>query len=124
MRLLRGYAATRRLLDGGLHAAHGLTVVGFEALFLLSRAPERAMRRVDLAEALGLTPSGVTRRLDGLERDGSCIEDARVMYAVLTDDGAAKLERASCSHVGSARALLEERYTAEELEAPAELLPA
>ena len=43
---------------------------------------------------------------------------------MLTDDGAAKLERASCSHVGSARALLEERYTAEELEAPAELLPA
>jgi DNA-binding MarR family transcriptional regulator len=127
VRLLRGHAATRRLLDGELQGAHGLTVVGFEALLLLSRARERAMRRVDLAEALGLTPSGVTRLLEGLERDGlvakaSCTHDARVTYAVLTDAGAAKLERASCSHVGSVRALFEERYTADELETLSELL--
>jgi DNA-binding MarR family transcriptional regulator len=127
VRLLRGHAATRRSLDAELQAAHGLTVVGFEALLLLSRAPERALRRVDLAEALGLTPSGVTRLLDGLERDGlvtkaSCTHDARVTYAVLTDAGAERLERASCSHVGSVRALFEERYTAAELETLAELL--
>jgi len=85
------------------------------------------MRRVDLAQGLGLTASGVTRLLDGLERDGlvakrTCSEDARVSYAELTDTGLARLERASCSHSGSVRTLFENRYTAEELETLAELL--
>ena len=85
------------------------------------------MRRIDLARALGLTASGVTRLLDGLERAGlvekrTCSEDARVTYAVLSDAGAERLESASCSHVGSVRALFEERYTEEEIETLAELL--
>jgi len=127
MGLLRAHAATRRTLDAELQAAHGLTVVGFEALLLLSQAEQRALRRVDLARGLGLTPSGVTRLLDGLEREGlvakrTCEVDARVTYAVLTDAGLERLERASCSHVGSVRALFEERYSAEELETLAELL--
>jgi DNA-binding MarR family transcriptional regulator len=126
-RLLRGQAAARRTLDAGLQAAHGLTVVGYEALLLLSEAPEQAMRRVDLARGLGLSASGVTRLLDGLEREGlvskaTCSEDARVTYAVLTEAGAERLALASCSHVGSVRALFEERYTDEELETLASLL--
>jgi DNA-binding MarR family transcriptional regulator len=126
-RLLRGQAATRRTLDAELQREHGLTVVGFEALLLLSQAREQALRRVDLAEGLGLTPSGVTRLLDGLERDGlvakrTCELDARVTYAVLTEAGRERLERASCSHVGSVRALFEERFTPDELETLAELL--
>ena len=85
------------------------------------------MRRIDLARGLGLTASGVTRLLDGLERDGlvekrTCSSDARVTYAALTAAGAQRLEQASCSHVGSVRALFEERYTEEELETLATLL--
>jgi DNA-binding MarR family transcriptional regulator len=118
--LLRAHGATRRRLDAELQGSHGVTVVGYEALLLLSRAEQNAMRRVDLAEGLGLTPSGVTRLLDGLEHDGlvakqSCSEDARVTYAVLTDKGADLLEQASCSHGGAVRELFEERYTPEEL---------
>jgi DNA-binding MarR family transcriptional regulator len=127
IRLVRGQAAARRTLESQLQAAHGLTVVGYEALLLLSTAEEQAMRRVDLARGLGLTPSGVTRLLDGLERDGlvakrTCDADARVTYAVLSEAGAERLERASCSHVGSVRALFEERYSDEELETLASLL--
>jgi DNA-binding MarR family transcriptional regulator len=124
---LRGHAAARRALDAELQATHGLTAVGYEALLLLSRADENALRRVDLAQGLGLTPSGVTRLLDGLEREGlvakrTCSSDARVTYAVLTDAGADRLERASCSHEGSVRALFEGRYEPEELEKLSELL--
>lgn len=127
MGLLRGQAAARRTVEAGLQTEHGLTVVGYEALLLLSEAQERAMRRIDLARGLGLTASGVTRLLDGLEREGlvekrTCSVDARVSYAALTDAGAERLERASCSHVGSVRALFEERYSEEELETLAELL--
>jgi DNA-binding MarR family transcriptional regulator len=126
-RLLRGHAAARRRLEASLQAAHGLTVVAYEALLLLSEADERALRRVDLARGLGLTASGITRLLDGLEREGlvakrTCDSDARVTYAVLTDAGAERLELASCSHVGSVRALFEEKYTDEELETLSDLL--
>jgi DNA-binding MarR family transcriptional regulator len=108
-------------MSAELVADHGLTINDYEALFHLSRADNSAMRRVDLAEQLLLTPSGVTRLLDGLERagwvtKGSCSTDARVTYAVLTEEGRAKLERASRSHVLQIRALFEERFSAEELE--------
>jgi DNA-binding MarR family transcriptional regulator len=127
VRLLRGHAAARRTLDASLQADHALTVTGYEALLLLSAAGEHRLRRVDLAEGLGLTASGVTRLLEGLEADGlvakeTCPSDLRVTYAVLTDAGRTRLEAASCSHVRSVRALFEERYTPEELQMLASLL--
>jgi DNA-binding MarR family transcriptional regulator len=127
VRLLRGHAAARRTLDASLQADHGLTVTAYEAMLLLSAAGENRLRRVDLAEGLALTASGVTRLLDGLESEGlvakeSCPSDLRATYAVLTDAGRARLESASCSHVRSVRALFEERYTPEELETLAALL--
>ena len=67
VRLLRGHAAARRSLSTELQTGHGLTVNDYEALLLLSRAEANCMRRVDLAEGLQLTASGVTRLLDGLE---------------------------------------------------------
>ena len=127
MRLLRGYVSATRRLSAELDAEHGLTINDYEALLHLARAPENALRRVDLANSLLLTPSGVTRLLDGLERDGlvckrTCDSDARVTYAVLTEAGRAKLDEASTSHVAAVRALFEERFTADELVALAELL--
>ena len=85
------------------------------------------MRRVDLADQLILTASGVTRLLDGLERDGfvdraNCATDRRVTYAVLTDDGHRKLQEASRTHVADLRTFFETRYSSEELEQLATLL--
>src|SRR5256885_2505671 len=64
IRLLRAHAATTRAFSAELYAEHGLTINGFEALLHLSRAEDRRLRRVDLAESLLLTASGVTRLLD------------------------------------------------------------
>jgi DNA-binding MarR family transcriptional regulator len=126
-RLLRAHAATTRRLSADLQAEHGLTINDYEALLLLSQAEDRRMKRVDLARSLVLTPSGVTRLLEGLEGAGlveraSCDADLRVTYAQLTDAGSARLEAASCSHVGSIRTLLEESLTADEIDALAEML--
>jgi DNA-binding MarR family transcriptional regulator len=126
-RILRTHAALTRELSTQLFNEHGLTINDYEALLHLSHAEQNAMRRVDLAEQLVLTPSGVTRLLDGLERTGcvkkaACESDARVTYAVLTEKGRAKLEQASRSHVAQVRALFEERFTPEELETLASLL--
>jgi len=78
------------------------------------------MRRVDLADQVLLSASGVTRLLDGLERQGlveraSCSTDRRVVYAVLTDTGLDRLRNAAESHFGEVDAVFGARFDAEEL---------
>jgi DNA-binding MarR family transcriptional regulator len=126
-RLLRGQAGLARELSASLQAEHGLTINDYEALLLLARADENALRRIDLGGKLVLTASGVTRLLDGLEQAGlvakrSCDSDARVTYAVLTEAGRAKLDAAARTHVEQVKSLLEQHYTCAELETLAELL--
>jgi DNA-binding MarR family transcriptional regulator len=126
-RLLRVHAATSRWLSASLQAEHGLSINDFEALELLARAEGRRLKRVDLARSLALTPSGVTRLLEGLEEAGlvaraACPADLRVTYAELTDAGAERLEAASCAHVGAIRAVLEEHLSDEEIAELAGLL--
>lgn len=127
VRLLRGHAAMRRSLSVQLQADHGLTINEYEALLLLSHAEGNRMRRVDLADGLQLTASGVTRLLDGLRERGlvdkdTCAGDARVTYAVLVDSGHTKLGEAACSHVRAIRTLFEERYSEDEIESLVALL--
>jgi DNA-binding MarR family transcriptional regulator len=121
VRLVRGHSAVTRALNAQLVADHGLTINDYEALLHLARAEERRMRRVDLAERLILTASGVTRLLDGLEDAGyvdraACASDRRVTYAVLTQAGVAKLREASKTHVADIREIFETRFNAEELD--------
>jgi DNA-binding MarR family transcriptional regulator len=85
------------------------------------------MRRVDLANSLLLTAGGVTRMLDGLERDGlvareQCSADRRVSYAVLTKAGRDKLREASKSHTRQIRELFGAQYDDDELTQLAALL--
>lgn len=127
VRLLRGHAATTRALSAELQADFGLTINDYEALLRLARAEDGRMRRIDLANELLLTASGVTRLLDGLERAGyvrkaSCASDARVTYAELTAAGRRRFEEASRAHVAAIRRLFGERYDEEELAILARLL--
>jgi DNA-binding MarR family transcriptional regulator len=115
------------VLSADLVREHGLTINDYEALLRLSRADDRRLKRVELAGSLLLTPSGVTRLLDGLERagyveKGSCDSDARVTYAVLTDAGHEKLAEASTSHIAQIRAFFEQRFEDDELAKLADLL--
>jgi DNA-binding MarR family transcriptional regulator len=124
---LRGHAALTRTLNTQLVAEHELTIHDYEVLLRLSRAPDRRLKRVELSRSLLLTPSGITRLLDGLEAAGlvekaSCQSDARVTYAVLTDRGAAKLRDAANSHLGDVERHFGSRYGDAELETLAELL--
>ena len=124
---LRAHAAVTREFNAELLEAHGLTLNDFDVLAQLRRGPEYGLKRSELAERVLLTPSGITRLLDGLERagyvrKGNCDSDARVTYAVLTDEGRQKLREASKTHLASVRALLAERYTEREVEQLAELL--
>ena len=87
---------------------HGLTGGDYEVLVNLSEAEGNHMRMCDLAAALHLSPSGLTRRLDGMVRNGwvsrsACGADRRVMYALLTPAGQKKMEAAAPDHVASVR---------------------
>jgi DNA-binding MarR family transcriptional regulator len=124
---MRAHAATTRLLSAQLQEEHGLTLNDYEALLVLSRAEDARMKRVDLARSLILTPSGVTRLLEGLEDAGlveraACATDRRVTYAQLTDAGREKLVEASSGHVAQIHSLLEEHLEEGEIDAVAEIL--
>jgi DNA-binding MarR family transcriptional regulator len=124
---LRAHAAVTRQFNAELLAMHDLTINDFDVLAQLARAPERALKRVELSERVLLTPSGITRLLKGLETAGwvtnrPCAEDARVTYAVLTDEGLEKLEEARKTHLASVRALFSERFDKDELRTLASLL--
>jgi DNA-binding MarR family transcriptional regulator len=89
-------------------APHGLTMGDYQVLVYLSEAEDNRLRMCDLAESLKLSPSGLTRRLDGMVRSGlvdraSCSGDRRVMYALLTPAGRKKIEAAAPDHVASVR---------------------
>lgn len=127
VRLLRSHATATRALSAQLVAEHGLTLNDYEALLRLARAEGNRLRRVDLAGELLLTPSGITRLLEGLERAGfvtkaTCTSDARVTYAVLTPAGRERLQDASGAHVAAVRELFEERFSEEELATLGQLL--
>jgi DNA-binding MarR family transcriptional regulator len=125
--LVRSHAAVTRRLSVQLTNDHGLSINDYEVLLRLSRAPDRRMRRVDLAGEVLLTPSGVTRLLDGLERAGfvargTCDSDRRVVYAVLTDSGLAKLREASTTHVAQVEDLFGTQLDEQELTTIADLV--
>jgi DNA-binding MarR family transcriptional regulator len=114
-------------MNAELVAKHGLTLNDYDVLVNLARAPERAMRRVDLANSVVLTASGITRLLEGLERAGwvcrrTCDHDARVSYAVLTDAGLEKLREASATHHADIARLFTNRFDDEDLTQLGELL--
>jgi DNA-binding MarR family transcriptional regulator len=125
--LLRAHAVTTRQFSADLLAVHGLTLNDFDVLAQLARAPEKALKRVDLSERVLLTPSGITRLLKGLEEAGyvsnrPCAEDARVTYAVLTPTGEKKLSEARETHVADVREVFSALFTEDELGVLAELL--
>ena len=107
-------------IDGDLMSEHGLTSGDYEVFVFLSEAPERAMRMCDLAEKLRLSPSGLTRRLDGLVKSGyvvrePCPDDRRATLAKLTDTGIAKHAAAAADHVAHVRRHLLGYLTRDEL---------
>jgi MarR family transcriptional regulator, 2-MHQ and catechol-resistance regulon repressor len=125
--LLGAHATLTRELSASLVAQHGLTMNDYGCLLLLSRAGEDGMRRIDLANELQLSPSGITRLLDRLEDQGlvgkgACKGDARVSYAILTDDGMGKLRAAAPGHVDDIDRRLGEVLDEEEMRTLAQLL--
>ena len=70
----------------------GLGLNEFTILLHLAQAPNETMRRIDLAEKIGLTASGITRLLAPMEKIGLIkrevnARDARVSLVALAPSG-------------------------------------
>lgn len=125
--LIRAHARVVRILEAELEAEQGLSLPAYEVLSHLSEAPDRRRRMTELAAFAVLTPSGLTRLVDKLVRDGlverqRCATDARVVYAALTDHGFERLSAAYPTHLRGVREHLVDRLTPAQLEAIAEAL--
>ena len=102
-----------RRLDSDLGSIRGVSLAEYRLLRALSDAPGSQASRVDLAHAVGLTASGVTRALRPLEKLGvvSTVKsdrDARLAIASLTSAGR-ELVRDASGVVNDSMAVLLER---------------
>ena len=87
-------------LDSSLGSIRGISLAEYRLLRALGGAPNSQASRVDLAQSVGLTPSGVTRALRPMEKLGivSTVRskrDARLAIAALTPAGRELLDDAS-----------------------------
>jgi len=101
---LRVHAVVTRELEADLLAEHELPLSEYDVLVQLVEAPDRRLRMTELADAVLLSRSGLTRLVDRLERQGlvqreACLTDGRGLFAVLTEAGYERLRAASGTHL-------------------------
>ena len=117
---LRVHSSLLHQLDAELSSVNDLPLRSYEVLLLLEDAPEHRLRMSDLSRSVLLSPSGVTRLVDRLERDGlvarqRCPEDGRGYNAVLTAAGVARLREARATHLGGVRRLFLDKLGGDDL---------
>jgi DNA-binding MarR family transcriptional regulator len=97
------HAATCAALEHELGERHGLGVSDFEVLARLAEADEHKFRAQDLADAVHLSQSALSRLVDRLAKHGlvercSCDMDRRGIYVLLTQAGRQRYDEAAPTH--------------------------
>jgi DNA-binding MarR family transcriptional regulator len=118
--LLHTHHQLTNTLDAELGSEHCLSLGDYDVLVRLARAPERSLRMAELAQRVMISPSGLTRVVDGLvkerlverRRDGA---DARVVLARLTDQGRDRVRKAAQTHLRGIRRHFTARLTEKQL---------
>lgn len=108
-------------------SAHGISLADLAILRELRRAPAQKLRRSELAQRLGITPSGIARQVAPLERIGlvareSHDRDARLALVVLTDTGTRIVDEALQTAEAAADRALSARWSDIERERLSKLL--
>ncbi|GAA6153540.1 hypothetical protein NBRC116587_29610 [Pseudoteredinibacter isoporae] len=104
-------AIISKQLDNSLGAIHGIGLTEYMVLLNLMQAPNRALRRIDIAEALARTASGITRMLMPMEKIGLVTKeanerDARVSLVKITPAGEELFKEASTTLDAKSETLL------------------
>ena len=116
---LRAHAVLTRVLETELLAEQDLSLAAYDVLVQLAEAPEHRLRMTELADAVLLSRSGVTRLVDRLERGGLVSRcpvenDGRGVAAQLTDAGLSRLRVASRTHLAGVARHFAARLDAED----------
>jgi DNA-binding MarR family transcriptional regulator len=119
---LRAHAVITRALEVELVAEQQLSLAAYDVLVQLVEAPEHRLRMTELADAVLLSRSGVTRLVDRLERSGLVSRcpvehDGRGVAAQITDAGFARLKQASRTHLAGVARHFADRLDAADLAA-------
>jgi DNA-binding MarR family transcriptional regulator len=101
--MLERHARTTSVLEHRLQSEHALGVSEYEVLERLAASDDDARRMQELADAVHLTQSALSRvvarlEADGLVKRGMCPEDRRGVTACLTDDGRERYQAARPTH--------------------------
>lgn len=118
--LLHAHRQLVRVLDAELRQQHDVTFGEYDVLVRLARAPDRSLRMRELAARVMITPSGVTRVVDGLEERGLVTRrrdeaDARAVHAQLTATGLELVRLAARTHLRGIREHFTGRLTTAQL---------
>lgn len=111
-----------RRLDADLAQKHCLALNMYDVLVQLVEASDHRLRMTDLARAVLLSRSGITRLVDRMAREGYVRreqdpQDARGVWTVLTDDGYERLRTASSTHLQGVSRYVVSRLEPDELAA-------
>jgi DNA-binding MarR family transcriptional regulator len=119
----RAWLDASRLLNAELNRelmdAHGLSAADYEILVQLSENVNRRMRMSELADRTFSSRSRLSHQIDRMEKAGliereACTDDARGMWAILTQTGWEKIVEAAPDHVASVREHLVNLLSAED----------
>jgi DNA-binding MarR family transcriptional regulator len=119
---LRAHARITRTLEAELIAEQRLSLAAYDVLVQLAESPNRRLRMTELADAVLLSRSGVTRLVDRLERGGLVTReradgDGRGIVAVLTSTGVERLHTAAGTHLHGVALHFAKGFSDAELEA-------
>src|SRR4051812_13374654 len=119
--LLRTRERLMHELDGELERAHGISLAEYDVLMQLDAAADGNLRMAELADAVLLTRSGLTRLVDRLEGRGlvkrhRCPSDARGLWASLTAAGVELLHEAATTHSDGIRRLFLAQLDSDDLD--------
>lgn len=119
--LMEAHAGLTLTLERRLEVESGISVQWFEVLIRLARTPGHRLRMSDLAAQTTLSASGLTRAVDRLEAAGlverqACPTDRRSTYAVITDEGEARIMAALPVHVAQLVEVFDTVFTTAEIE--------
>jgi DNA-binding MarR family transcriptional regulator len=119
---LRAHAHLSRVLEAELLADQRLSLASYDVLVQLAEAPQRRLRMTELAAAVLLSRSGVTRLVDRLERAGLVARcrvagDGRGVAAELTAAGLDRLRNAAPTHLAGVARHFVDRLDPDELSA-------
>lgn len=118
---IRAHASIVKELDAELQAAHGLPLSSYDVLVQLSLAPDGRMQMFELAEAVHLSRSGLTRLVDRLARQGLLERhrgerDPRQVFACITSPGLERLAETTPTHLAGVRRRFLERLSQTQVE--------